>query len=688
MLVGGSIPEQNIAIRPTGNSMPVNGTQAASAQSGSEGSVLTGLTQGDTINGKIMSRDGDLVQILLSDDSVLEAKLSKDMQMQPGQMISFTVKSSGADGTVLMPLFTNTADMSTASKALMGAGLPQTGQNLQMVSDMMREGMPVSKDSLQFMQRQISSNPSASVTNIVQMTHLGLKITPENIEQFGQYKNFEHQINDATNHIASLVPDTFESFLGDGLYKSAEILFDEVLQLTVGETSVGTEMTVNGQLTNTQTAVLELQSNQNLPENIAEAVKNYLTDVVSGNPSAEDLESLRQLAVDSNDSVVMDLVSEIENQGISKEQAQILLYAFDNTNAAVSNAETVETVNKETLTETVTTKQEPVQLSKEELLKQALSKAVGEIEQNDGSAQSVNTTPSEGSINISSTVLSEGDEQTTVSVNLHEDLKQAGVTGSEAKDLAAALKNSGIDDAVIKQFAEGKLSGKELLQIIKQSNLSLDDKTVLMRNPGFQKILKNQLSSQWKITPEQTASKTEVEELYKKIEEQTKELMNTLKAVSGEHTPLASSVSNLQNNLDFMNQMNQMFPYVQLPLKMSGSDAHGDLYVYTNKKNLAKEDGSVSALLHLDMEHLGTMNVHVKMNPNQHVNTNFCMENEAALDLVAKHLDQLTERLNKRGYQVDFKCSVLDEGTNIMEEIIEDNRNIAVVSSGSFDARA
>ena len=53
-------------------------------------------------------------------------------------------------------------------------------------------------------------------------------------------------------------------------------------------------------------------------------------------------------------------------------------------------------------------------------------------------------------------------------------------------------------------------------------------------------------------------------------------------------------------------QINQTYAYIQLPLHLrQGEHKTGELFVYTNKKNLAGRDGRVSALLHLDMEHLG-----------------------------------------------------------------------------------
>ena len=47
-----------------------------------------------------------------------------------------------------------------------------------------------------------------------------------------------------------------------------------------------------------------------------------------------------------------------------------------------------------------------------------------------------------------------------------------------------------------------------------------------------------------------------------------------------------------------------MYTYAQIPLKMSGQHASGELFVYTNKKALAQGEKDLTAFLHLDLVHL------------------------------------------------------------------------------------
>lgn len=219
-------------------------------------------------------------------------------------------------------------------------------------------------------------------------------------------------------------------------------------------------------------------------------------------------------------------------------------------------------------------------------------------------------------------------------------------------------------------------------------NDNLPNVIKLISSKPIANILKNAVSTQWKLTPEQVGEEKQVSNLYKRITEQTGRVLDALYSQTKEDTPLGREMGELARNMNFMNDLNNMFNYVQLPMRLSGNDAHGELYVYSNKKHMASEDGSVSALLHLDMDHLGPTDVYVTMNTSNHVNTHFYMPDEEALDLIAMHIDELTERLSKRGYSMTAEYTQKDAGTNVMQEILDDNKSVVPVSVSNFDAKA
>ena len=47
---------------------------------------------------------------------------------------------------------------------------------------------------------------------------------------------------------------------------------------------------------------------------------------------------------------------------------------------------------------------------------------------------------------------------------------------------------------------------------------------------------------------------------------------------------LQKAVADVRGNIEFMNQIDQIYNFVQLPLKMNGQNVNSELYVYTNKR--------------------------------------------------------------------------------------------------------
>lgn len=255
-----------------------------------------------------------------------------------------------------------------------------------------------------------------------------------------------------------------------------------------------------------------------------------------------------------------------------------------------------------------------------------------------------------------------------------------------------------MDEETAQQIKNGNLPPKEVLNLVKnllpkamRGDISAKDIQQLLSGKEFQALLKEEIGRQWTIAPGDVADKKQVEQLYERIREQTARLTQALEMAGKTDAPVARSVQNLQNNVDFMNQLNHLYTYVQLPLKMLGNEAHGDLYVYTNKKNLAARDGQVSALLHLDMEHLGPLDVYVTMKEKQ-VSTNFTVADEDVLSLIESHIDTLNQRLTNRGYSLKTQMSVKEAEEeaeeSIMQTILNQQKNISVLSRTSFDMRA
>ncbi|MCR5282370.1 MAG: flagellar hook-length control protein FliK [Lachnospiraceae bacterium] len=218
----------------------------------------------------------------------------------------------------------------------------------------------------------------------------------------------------------------------------------------------------------------------------------------------------------------------------------------------------------------------------------------------------------------------------------------------------------------------------------------LQKATALLQTTGFKELLSKELSGAWKLDPQTVADKGKVQEFYEKLRDQSTRLENTAQTFLGKESQLFEQTSNIRQNVDFMNQLNQTAAYVQLPLRLNGDDAHGDLYVYTNKKSMAAKDGKISAFLHLDMDHMGPVDVYVAMEQ-QKVSTNFYLRDDEMIDFISENIGILNDRLADKGY--DMTCEVKQKPAkepekNVMQEILEDHRDGFLIGSKSFDVLA
>ena len=532
------------------------------------------LKAGDSIQGTVIAvseEDGERYANISLGDNVIRAKLSEEMGLRQGQTLNFAVKSLSKNGVSLTPLFENTAVSLSTEKALNAAGIAITRDSVAMVESMMKTGLPINKDALRDMNNVVSSFQNASISTLVEMKSLDIPITENNISQFENYKNYEHQVINEMHEFADELPQAFNSLASEGK-------IDQALSLYKG---------IINEFVSTQEPV------------VAEGAEISEEQVnVTANSSVDNVDKF----VDKNDEGVISLEvardSEVANNGEK--------VVFDDPNKA-------EFVNK---------------------------------------------------------------------------LKELGVS---PKVIARYISVENTQNQEIK--FDGKELLKELSSMLSETeNLSEESKALfkdLFSHKEFGKIMKNAISDYWLLKPFDVEKKDNVTALYQRLGSQLKSLSETVTNNLGAESKLANTVNNMQNNLDFMNQLNQIFQYVQLPLQMSGQDAHGDLYVYRNKNKRVSEDGSVSAVLHLDMENLGPVDVFVKMKENK-VSTNFFVMDESILDLINDNIHILNERLEKRGYTMQVKMMLhddKDDGDMAVDEMFDVNK-MSVISTASFDARA
>ena len=214
------------------------------------------------------------------------------------------------------------------------------------------------------------------------------------------------------------------------------------------------------------------------------------------------------------------------------------------------------------------------------------------------------------------------------------------------------------------------------------------EKEKIYHSDRFREILTKAFTDKWMLAPEEVGDKQKVKQFYSRLSAESEKLSQLMQEADTNHAA-GSGAKNIHENISFMNELNQSFQYVQLPLKMTGKNANGELYVYTNKKNLAKKGGTLTALLHLDMANLGPMDVKISLETEKAMlTTRFCL-NEDVVAFMQEHMEELTQRLTRAGYVCKTYVEPRQEQKSVMD-IMEEQSGVAVtpLSYQAFDIKA
>ena len=580
-----------------------SGTEELKAASGMQKvvSTLEELSSGSVFEGTVSSVKNGKVTLALSDGQTITARLSGKVPLSQGTPMFFQVKSN--DGaTIEIKPYTGAGSGGNPilTNALTEGTVPVTERNLAMVDAMMKEQMPIDKQSLLNMARIANMNPGVDITTVVNMTKLGIPVSLEMAAQFENYMTDEHAIlqemDQAMNELADLAG-------------SSDLTPDQAVQMNHKILSILLpEQTAAGESVNTE--------------------------------------------------------GQIETGGQTTAEGQIL------TDGRLGAEE--QTVNGEQTTTAGQAIQEGTggQAIGEVLSDQQFS-SLGRLLQNIPSlVESTKLFPEAMEQDIFIDTL----EDESVAQNLMtEDAAWKAVDGKTALD-----KKLTVSDFL-----------RTVSQILSENNgMASQSIQKLFGSDAYKSLLRNVMEQQWLIQPEALKQEKKISQLYEKLEQQMRQVEDALKEAGVTKTRFPETAAEVRGNIEFMNQLNQAYTYVQVPLKMSGQNANGELYVYTNKKNLRDPDAELSAFLHLDLEHLGSTDVSVKMQ-HRNVKTNFYMADDASYDLVEKYLPVLEQKLKDKGYQCTITMTKEEKKVSFGDDFLrKDMPQTGTLHRYSFDVRA
>lgn len=614
------------------------GTQAAASESSSGvRQELPQMAKGTVFEGNITEIKDNHVQLRLTNGQSLSAQLEPGVQVRLGEPVLFEVKSNQGGQILLRQVPVNSEYNPTLQKALTAAGMPVNQKNLDLVDSMMKNQMSIGRDSLAAMARQLMRYPGTTVETLIQMQKLGFPVNKESVGQFEAYKAGEHSLLNKFSQVMEQLPELVGGKGGSAeeLLKLQNQLLD-ILEVGAGETGSLSEAAGKGE--GIQTLLDGMQAGkdgallENLLSGTGEGAAGVLGDGAAG----------------AGEGVL---------PGTGEGAAGILGNGAGDGAAGIPEGGAVG--------------------AGEGILPGTGEGAAGVLEGAVPGAE-------EGSLpgmagNGSSPETASGTWMNTF------------LGSAEGKGLEQQLRQLPGMEGDGRLFLDGKLnpelSAKELLSLIRQ-NLSegADPSRLkeLFQGKAYKSLLKQVMQEQWMLEPQQVAEKENIEHLYERINRQMAKLEEFLQGAGKEGQSMNRQVTQVRGNLEMMNQINQLYNYVQIPLRLHGQNAHSDLYVYTNKKKLQEKDGELSALLHLELDHLGTTDVQIKMK-GSNVAADFYLSDEGSFRLVGNYVGELKERLEQKGYHPSVQLERRLPKRDFVKDFLEQEAPVEQLSRYSFD---
>lgn len=637
-----------------------NGTEELMSAQGTQKLVssMQELEPGSTFEGTVNSVKNGKVVLALGNGQTITARLDGKVSIQPGESMFFQVRSNDGTTIALRPYVqAGNINNPILLNALTAAGVPATERNITMVDSMMKEQMSISRQSILDMGRVVGSNPNVNVNTAVLMTKIGLPVSAEMASQFENYMVDQHAIVDemdlAMNQLGRLLGDA-----DSGEEQSFE-LYGKVLDILNGEGETSAQTTDGLQQNDTGTMV-------NAGENIEmEAAVQQSKD----GAAAEGVQKQVQQQ-NTKDLISMGAAGQEQSAGVA-ENTENIVGEQTAGNAAQSMQTGIDAADVLKNTQADTAADFKNVQGQTDTLEQILDQ--NGLDHLKRLLQNIPTL-------TGNTDLFEVQEEEDVFV----DTMSGDDAGKKAFELAQAEP-----EVTLKQSMTAEDFLNTLRDALKQNQeYGFAGMTKLFGSKEFAAILKNCAEKQWLLEPEQLREASKVSDLYERLDHQMKQMENVMKAAGVTQNSFIQTAADIRSNVEFMNQINQVYTYVQLPLKLSGQNASGDLYVYTNKKNLNDPEAELTAFLHLDLDNLGSTDVSIRMK-DKNVKTNFYIADDASYDLIEKHLPVLEKRLAQKGYRCSITMSKEEKKVEFVEDFLQrDMPQAGTLHRYSFDVRA
>ncbi len=715
------------------NNMTMNSQQAAArnnpgqinrsvGQMSSYGVARSGMNQirqGDVIRGEISDLRNNEITITLENNTLIKGQIADSSSLSIGQTAAFRLSSISPSGILLdaIPNSYTETELTLINKALEEASLPATQRNQSAVKALMDNLMPINKQSIQQLMQQAYDLGTDDMETLCLMNRKQYPVTADSVAQFGAYRNGAHSLLSRVETFATQIPQLLETLSENGPSNIVAMFGEKLLAIALPENVSSSDIPTIADLSEQEfTALKELLSETPMTE---EQLQQFQT----GTMSQKDAALLIQKAITDNTITLPENCPDAELQAKSQEILQLLQPQTDAAGNTSNGSATLGTLASEAGASAdnvvnpddsaaadagLDTDTADISGKDAEAL---LSGAAGETENAEANAsvrsfagrffhnlsdaaktsfQNINemlAAPHESSASVTHTpAVIDTLLNNITSYGREQDQLFTIFNPQERTELARHLQNMSVDRETISQVLSGDATAEEILTIIKDAISHSDSAAVqkLFQTEAFQKLFHNVLMENFTITPHKLAKNGEMDSFYDSMKQKMNSfetlINNTLSGDDSGH--LSGQAHDMQSNIDFMKSLNEAFAYMQLPLKLQNQNAHGDLYVYTNKDKLKQNPQKLSLMLHLEMDHLGTVNVRLEKD-HQNIRADFHLDQEASLHLIERNTHLLQDSLAEKGYTCQIQVQPLTQN----ETPVQDFLNAKVTPSASHEMK-
>ncbi|MDD7402904.1 MAG: flagellar hook-length control protein FliK [Butyribacter sp.] len=663
------------------------------------------LHVGDILRGEITDLRNNEISITLENNTIVRGCIPDSATYAIGQTRAFRLIDI-AGGTLYLENVTKgytDTERTLINKALSEANLPATEHNQTTVKALMDNLLPINRDSIQNLMQQAYDCHTTDMNTLAVMNRLMMEINEDSVRQFSNYRNDNYQLLEQLQNFSKDIPSLL-SALAANSQADAVANFGKSM-LSIGLSSSGSEPATIALLpSDVQTEIADMLSDTPLTEDITAQLNQktlslqdavtLLRDAVSGGTI--------KLPQDTSPSVLASQFSQLseileptvaDTPVVSENYVKNILQLSTTDTSDVGAEENIsnQTANAEQDAENIEGKSEnrfsfagKLLQTLSENAKNTFSDTLNSLKSNTATDYSGTTT---GNHALDTLI------RTYENYARSNDLLNSYLSDKERTQLADSLQNMPISRFLLSKIVSGEATTKEVLTVIYNTISLTDSESVraLFQTNVFEKLFARELQSSWTVTPEQL-QKENLSDFYTKMHSQVKEYRHLIQStLSGsDSSQLSGFAKNIEQNISFMKTLNETFSYFQVPLKLPSQDAHGDLYVYTKKEKLQQNPDKASILLHLDMEHLGKIDIKIDKN-RQDINADFLLNDSDSVHLLEVNADMLKDALSRHGYQCRMHVQEKEQPSPTVDDFINTKVNThatADMKRFSFDIRA